>query len=312
MKWVELLKQPCPYTSAVKSKLGVAAFFGFFIWGFLIIFKPFELHTFSVKQQWIITCLYGLITFSGVFISVVLLPLVYSSYFREESWTTGKQISFTVFIIVFVGILNYLLSPMLVQTRLNLEDALWFQGITLAVAILPVSLFIMIRQNQMLQQYKAEADRIEKRLHQKQESERQYEKIKGEQSSETLILAGEYQDDKIEVLKNDLYVIVAASNYVKVYYQRQDKLVYAIIRLTMKKAEEILAPYNNFLRCHRAYIINLDKVVHVEGNAQGFKIQVEKMDGLLPVSRNLNVEFSDKLLAVRNKNTLINQEEGIQ
>jgi hypothetical protein len=43
----------------------------------------------------------------------------------------------------------------------------------------------------------------------------------------------------------------------------------------------------------------------VEGNAQGYKIKIDGHDELIPVSRNLNNEFSDKLLAFRNMMYLV-------
>ena len=72
-----------------------------------------------------------------------------------------------------------------------------------------------------------------------------------------------------------------------------------ILRSTLKKAEETLRPFPCFFKSHRAYIINLDKVIHVQGNAQGYKIRLQELEELVPVSRNMNTEFSDKLLAWR-------------
>ena len=74
---------------------------------------------------------------------------------------------------------------------------------------------------------------------------------------------------------------------------------YLILRSTLKKAEETLRPFPCFFKSHRAYIINLDKVIHVQGNAQGYKIRLQELEELVPVSRNMNTEFSDKLLAWR-------------
>jgi len=110
---------------------------------------------------------------------------------------------------------------------------------------------------------------------------------------------GDYQNEKVEVYVDDLHLVTSASNYIKVFHLQKEQLVYSIIRSTLKKAEETLLEHPNFFKCHRAYIINLDKVVHVEGNAQGYKVRVAGHEELVPVSRNLNGEFSDKLLAFR-------------
>lgn len=66
----------------------------------------------------------------------------------------------------------------------------------------------------------------------------------------------------------------------------------------MKKVEEVLQDHAMFFRCHRTYIINLIKIEVVEGNAQRFKIKITGSEDRLPVARNLNKEFSDRLLAV--------------
>jgi DNA-binding LytR/AlgR family response regulator len=59
--------------------------------------------------------------------------------------------------------------------------------------------------------------------------------------------------------------------------------------------EEALAPYPQFFRCHRAYIVNLAAVEHVSGNAQGYKLHLKDVAELIPVSRNLNSVLSSKL-----------------
>lgn len=43
--------------------------------------------------------------------------------------------------------------------------------------------------------------------------------------------------------------------------------------------------------------LNLYRVKEVIGNAQEYKIKLQEVDEMIPVSRNLNSEFSDKLLS---------------
>src|SRR5688572_17830824 len=120
-----------------------------------------------------------------------------------------------------------------------------------------------------------------------------------ENLKKAIILTGDYQHEKVEVNTGNLHLVASANNYIKVYHENKGTLSYSIIRSTLKKTEETLVDHSNFFKCHRAYIINLDKVIHVEGNAQGYKIRIQGHEDLIPVSRNLNSEFSDKLLAYR-------------
>jgi DNA-binding LytR/AlgR family response regulator len=68
-----------------------------------------------------------------------------------------------------------------------------------------------------------------------------------------------------------------------------------MFRSTLKKMEGQLQAYPFFYRCHRAYIVNMNKVVHISGNAQGFKLHLAGLDDTIPVSRSLNEEIGEKL-----------------
>lgn len=278
----------------------MAAFFGLFIFAFLMIFKPFDLDFFPMQRLILISAGYGLITFTCVFLSTALFPICLPGSFSESRWTTGRQIIFTAGVIFFVGLVNYLVSPLLVDSTLNLSNAIWFQGITISIGLIPVSIFILLRQNRLLQKFSHQADIIEKKLKEKQEATENATLTFHKPVSNKITFLGNYQNEKVEVYIDDVHIIASASNYIKVFHLQKNNLVYSIIRSTLKKAEETLLEHPNFFKCHRAYIINLDKVVHVEGNAQGYKLRIQGHDELIPVSRNLNAEFSDKLLAFRN------------
>jgi DNA-binding LytR/AlgR family response regulator len=252
---------------------------------------------------------------------LLALPYLFPHFFKEATWTTGKQVLHTIVVIVVVGFVNYLLSPLLVDTTYSWRDMFWFQGITLAIAILPVTVFTLWKQNSLLKKFEQQAVVLEKKLKEKLDAEKQKAPSALPQEKKidfpAITLTGDYQGEKIVLQPEELYYITAANNYIKVYFVKNASLhgkdsdektpvkpSYSIIRMTMKKAEETLEAWPVLFRCHRAYIINLDKVEHVEGNAQGYKIQLVNTEELVPVSRNLHGEFSDKLLAIRDNPVL--------
>ncbi len=296
MKWINALQQPFPCYTTAGSKLRMAAYFGFFIFLFLFVFKPFELDNISTGKLFLIVLAYGCITFVCVALTTILLPKIFPDWFEESKWTTGRQIVFSLATVVLVGLVNYFFSPMLVDTKLNWRDAIWFQGITLALGLIPISIFFLIRQNQLLKTYREKAEVIEKKL---QEKAVPVNIQPVERVEAPVVLTGDYQQEKVEVDPDNLYLVTSASNYIKIYHHQKGKLTYSIIRSTLKKAEESLSAHNNFFKCHRAYIVNLDKVAHVEGNAQGYRLTILDHEEPVPVSRNLNAEFSDRLLAYR-------------
>ncbi|HEY0679785.1 MAG TPA: LytTR family DNA-binding domain-containing protein [Chitinophagaceae bacterium] len=299
MSLIGTFRQPFPYDASIRSKLWMAAFFGLFIFVFLMVFKPFELDRYPLQRLLVIALVYGSVTFTCVFLSTVLFPVCLPTSFTEDRWTTGKQILFTAGVIFFVGLMNYLVSPLIVETSLSFRTAVWFQGITTAIGLIPVTIFILVRQNTLLKKFSTQAEVIDKKLLEKNELNENFALLDEKKSANKIRLNGDYQNESLEIYIDDLHFITSANNYIKVFHRQNDKLVYSIIRSTLKKAEETLRDNDAFFKCHRAYIINLDKVVHVEGNAQGYKIRIDGHDELVPVSRNLNAEFSDKLLAYR-------------
>ena len=49
--------------------------------------------------------------------------------------------------------------------------------------------------------------------------------------------------------------------------------------------ESFLENESKIIRCHRAYIVNLNLVKHADGNAQGYKLSLPETDFQVPVSR---------------------------
>lgn len=230
-------------------------------------------------------------------ISAFLLPLLLPSFFKESAWTTGRQILLMLLVIGVVGLANYVVSPFVVETSLGGYYLAWFEGITLLVAAIPVSFFILLKQNLLLKKFSRQARDIDHKLHEKKKENK--EEAMASPAVEKIKLTGDYQREEIQLFPDELYMITSAGNYIKVFHWQKGKLVYSIIRSTLKKTEETLLGHPNFFKCHRAFIINLDKVVQVEGTAQGYKIRIEGQEELIPVSRNLNSEFADKLLAFK-------------
>ena len=126
----------------------------------------------------------------------------------------------------------------------------------------------------------------------------------GSASKEVITFESDNQTETKTFEGGHIFYIEAASNYIKIFFEQKNKLTYSIVRTTMKKATETVYPYSVFFRCHRAYIVNLDKIEQVDGNAQGYKLKLQGTEELIPVSRNLNSEFSDRLLAFRNQTDL--------
>jgi DNA-binding LytR/AlgR family response regulator len=91
---------------------------------------------------------------------------------------------------------------------------------------------------------------------------------------------------KRKVFLNDLKYIEALGDYVKLITENDSLIVLS----TMKTFEGIL-PENRFLRIHKSYIVNLDKVVRYNSKV----IELENQH--LPLSRNRKSQLAEALTA---------------
>ena len=296
---MNIFKQPFPHHTSWKSALKTAIGFGVFISIFLLVFRPFGLDNLKTSLLVTSSLLFGLATFSCIFITNLFLHFFFPQIFSEEKWTTGKQIINVLVVIVLVGLTNYLIARLLFDIDLTWKNLIYYQGIAISVGLLPIIIYTLYVQNHKLQQFKNEAAILQKKLEGKREHEQTDSKLDQIASNDAITFENENQTEKKTIDPGHLVYIESASNYIKIFFEQKGVLTYAIVRMTMKKAAETINPSSVFFRCHRAYIINLDKIEHVDGNAQGYKLKLQGTPDLIPVSRNLNSEFSDRLLEFR-------------
>ena len=103
---------------------------------------------------------------------------------------------------------------------------------------------------------------------------------------------------KLSVKLDNLYFIKAEDNYIKVYYQRNGAIASYMLRCKMKTIEDNCVDSSSLMRCHRSFIVNIDKVSVLHNEADGFVLEFER-EGLesIPVSKT----YSAKVLEAFNK-----------
>jgi DNA-binding LytR/AlgR family response regulator len=103
-------------------------------------------------------------------------------------------------------------------------------------------------------------------------------------------------DEPVEVMIDDFLFVRSDGNYLDVYFLEEGKMQHSLIRNTLVNAVSILSEYfPPLIRCHRSYIINLDRIENVDGNAQGLIVKLKNCNEKVPVSRKYIEELKSKL-----------------
>jgi hypothetical protein len=87
-----------------------------------------------------------------------------------------------------------------------------------------------------------------------------------------------FKDEKgvmrISVKTSDLLYLQAADNYVTIFYIHQQKQAKYMLRSSLKQIESELG-YSPFIRCHRSYMVNFEKVKIIRREKDGLRLELE-------------------------------------
>ncbi|MBK9318226.1 MAG: LytTR family transcriptional regulator [Bacteroidetes bacterium] len=284
---LSLLSKPYPLSDSPSGKIRAALFTGFFVFVFLFAFRPFQLHRFDNIVALKLTLGYGAVTLIMVLINTFWVTTLLPKFFNESKWTIGREISFLLWIIFTIGLGNALYSMVIFNDFFNLRYLLYFRLYTLMVAVLPVIINVMIMQLVLTRRNLKEAENISDHLN--------FKKRLDSDPGAVITLRSDNQKEELKIPARDLLFITSADNYIEVHYLQNGSEQKKLLRGTLRNTKNDLRTYTAFYRCHRAWIVNLDRVVSVTGNSQGYRLVLNGTDTIVPVSRNLNEEISTRL-----------------
>jgi len=273
-------ERPFPLIVENKAKWWTSIRIGLFIFLFLYIFQPFQLSSYSSVLT--ITAGYGFIAFASTAIFLFIVPLFFPSYFHEETWTIKKELIYKVSPVFLIGLANTLYSM-----HIHLLDSFWksffyFEVCTIAVGIFPLIYFIYLIEKRSDKKYRKFSEDI---MPPKIIISHMSDLPKFSQRVELTAQNGKIE---LEINQEQIFYIKSSSNYVEVIYFQEKEPQKQLIRNTISNIEQQLQISNTFYRCHKSYIVNLNKIQNISGNARGLKIHFAALEESIPVSRKNN------------------------
>lgn len=285
---LRFLNRPYPTVTDWQKRLRTAFLIGLFVFLFLHLFQPFGLSGYTKPDRILIHAGYALVTFICCMITMLLMPPFFRDWFREENWKTWKEIIIILITVILTGIGNYLYSYAVGFTQLTWQGFVFFFMSTATVAILPVGLFVMLKENQLLRQNLQSARELNQTI-------RSHEAGEPIRPDNPILLSSENGKEMVQAKAAQILFLAAAENYVEVFWIPDGEVQKTLLRSTLARMEEQLNSHPDFFRCHRANIINLKNVQSVEGNAQGYRVSFPGVDRQVPVSRGQIAGFRDRM-----------------
>lgn len=121
--------------------------------------------------------------------------------------------------------------------------------------------------------------------------------------SEVINFSDEKGENKLSLSSSSIMFIESADNYVEINYVTQNKINKFLLRNSMKRVEEILVN-TNICRCHRSFMVNIERVAAMRRNADELEIEFNIPDiKKVPISKTYADKVSTMFMSLAPKAT---------
>ncbi len=251
---------------------------------FINIFQPFGSQNWYPNiSQFKYFFFSSLIILIGMLVVVIsrLIMLAYVKkhdilYWHYALWVLAEIVSMSLFYSLF--------SKFIPKEGMNRDFMEIFHNSTIntsLVLLLPYSIlwlyFSWRDKNQMLQKIT------------------QGETVAEVQKKSLIAFPDEKGEIKITIVLENLLFVDSADNYATIHYLNKSKISHFLIRNSLKWMEENLTKDSALVRCHRSYIVNLDKVKVLRKTKDGIFLELDALNTPdIPVSKTYYERVMDK------------------
>lgn len=284
------LRKPFPLIDSIKEILLISFGSGVVVLAFLTVFKPFGIATVN-KEIFLYLCGLGFIDFVVTAVILFLGPRLLPSIINSRRWTTGKNLISILCILLAISLSNYIYGEYMVgQEYVEGLKQLDRAGIsswifmTFSVGVIPVIFALYFIEKKLVKSNQNLADEFNKSMG---------GPITDRGGQPIIIESG--RDSAIRFNSSDFICIQAeGGNYATVYWLDKSETKKELIRLTLLGFLEKTDSIDSIVRCHKSYILNLEKVVSFRGNARSVTVMLDGIDFEIPVSRSFPRELLKK------------------
>lgn len=254
----------------------------------MLLFKPFNInyeeHRFSYP---VIALIFGIVDSIVFFLSVTLLQKLFPRYVEENRWTVLKELTLWAIVLFCIGLANFWLRDFIYVNTQNLSINYLLEEIShsylfgfLVAGILTLSnlVYLLLSTVHKAADWNLIVQTVSDSIHQP--------------VSQSVTIEAESEQDNINFDISEFIFARVDGNYVEFYVLDENgNIGRQIKRNTLKSVEKQLKAFKNIIRIHRSFLINIDYITSVKGNAQGYRLTVDGLDELIPVSRNYIQSF---------------------
>lgn len=290
MKIENYIRQPYPfYYDEIKRVFLILCCLAIVSFLFTYLFDPFIVNVaeHKIDSLWIVV----LHAFIPIPIALGYIFLLKKSVRDIENWTLGREFLHLLIILFLIGLVNFFVRDFIYINPDNWSfKYLWEEirntflvGSLLLIIILPLNLERLIYKHST----------VLKKLPTHQQNVKEINTIA---QIQTPIIEERFELD----IQTFLFAKVDG-NYLEIFYSTSNGFDKHLKRLTLKEFDDQLSSFPFIFKVHRSYIVNLNAITSISGNAQGYVLRLKDYaQRTIPVSRS-KIKAFNRLYTNRSK-----------
>ena len=231
--------------------------------------------------------IYGVVLVSILLGSNYLLIKLNKNYFNEDSWTVEKEFKWIFANILTIGIFNAIFATSNEYTAISKIDIIEFEFLTMLLGTIPMFLIIIINEARWRNLFHKNAEKLNAKLN----SFSKLSKVNTADNSNTIVIEIENKDKQTPLHLNDLIYIHSDNSGFELCTSESNELSNIYIHSDLNSLESNLFSNKKLMKCHPSFIVNINQVIHVTGNARGYKLHLKNTSTQVPVSMKYQKAF---------------------
>lgn len=252
---------------------------------FTLLYKPLFTHE-SYLLNYELTMLSYILPASIQVYFIIILLKRFEFFNSKKDWSILKELIFIYIILQVMGISSFLSAFIIeapsIETRWNLFTFVGSCENAFLVGIIPFAFFTILNYK-----YSLKSNNLD-----------EFQCKQSGEINTSININSSLKKENLSFLLNEFLFVTSEGNYCIFYLYKNNKVKKISIRNSISNIETQFVNYPNFFKCHRAYIVNMNKVLTKKGNALGYVLSMSNCENKIPVSRG-NVKAFDILFMKR-------------
>jgi hypothetical protein len=246
---------------------------------FINIFKPFDSRHWYPISDFKYFLFASLIVLVGMLVVVISRLIMFAYTKRGHSLTYTQYVGWILTEIIAMSLFYSLFTKFIPEQGANRDFMDIFQQSTINTSL------ILLLPYSILWLYFSWSDKnlqLEKIINQVA-MDTETEIVK---SKPLIAFPDEKGELKISIMLENLLYVDSSDNYCTIHYLNKSKLSQFLLRNSLKWMDENLTKKTPLVRCHRSYLVNLDKVKVLRKTKDGIFLELDALNTPdLPVSK---------------------------